>query len=284
MTKPESKRPIAIEDLLRVKRAERPPAEFWTQFDRDLRAKQLAALVARRPWWQRVPTPWPFFARHRILLGASAALAITFVSLRGPRTATPTVANAEPVAAAASHAVNQAVTGVVVGSLAAENTLAGVESALAAPRQDTAVNSSAPAVVAATEAASASDRAFRILPMIGAPGPVVEFEAPPAAGRFVSSGLVAAVPMGAPLPRVLAASSGFEARAMPARTTVEPLQQMTSPTESRRARMHTAMVSTKSMESSARTTQRVANRIEEERLYDQVNRIGARGDRLSVKF
>ena len=38
---PESTRPIVIEDLLRLKRAERPPAEFWSTFDRELRAKQL---------------------------------------------------------------------------------------------------------------------------------------------------------------------------------------------------------------------------------------------------
>jgi hypothetical protein len=43
----ESKRPIQIEDILRLKRAERPPAEFWGEFDRQLRAKQLAALVSK---------------------------------------------------------------------------------------------------------------------------------------------------------------------------------------------------------------------------------------------
>ena len=34
------KRPVTIEDLLRLKSTERPPAEFWDKFDRELRAKQ----------------------------------------------------------------------------------------------------------------------------------------------------------------------------------------------------------------------------------------------------
>ena len=34
---------VTLEDLLRVKRAEQPPAEFWTDFERGMRAKQLAA-------------------------------------------------------------------------------------------------------------------------------------------------------------------------------------------------------------------------------------------------
>ena len=48
----DGKRPVSVEDLLRLKRAERPPDSFWADFDRQLRAKQLAALVEKRPWWQ----------------------------------------------------------------------------------------------------------------------------------------------------------------------------------------------------------------------------------------
>jgi hypothetical protein len=80
-------------------------------------------------------------------------------------------------------------------------------------------------------------------------------------------------------------SSGFENRALPVRAAVEPLQQMTPPSDSRRARLLTAMVSMGSHDESARSTERAANRIAEERLYDdQMSRFGARGDRLQVKF
>lgn len=40
-----------LEDLLRLKRAERPDAAFWSDFDQGLRQKQLAAIVEPKPWW-----------------------------------------------------------------------------------------------------------------------------------------------------------------------------------------------------------------------------------------
>src|SRR6185503_11573841 len=83
----QEKRPITLEDIIRLKRAERPPAEFWTDFDRELRAKQLAALVEKRPWWRGVPRV--SFSRFRLLLGASAVLAITFIALRDYKTVLP---------------------------------------------------------------------------------------------------------------------------------------------------------------------------------------------------
>jgi hypothetical protein len=84
---------------------------------------------------------------------------------------------------------------------------------------------------------------------------------------------------------LLAVASGFEVRAMPNRVAIEPLQQMTPPSDTRRSRLLTAMVSMASLESSMRTTERAASRIAEERLYDdQMSRFGARGDRLQVKF
>src|SRR5688572_7665440 len=81
--KPESDRPITIEDLLRLKRAEVPPAEFWSTFDRELRAKQLAALLPKRRWWQTLPAAIARLprSRYRVPLGASAVLAITFFSV-----------------------------------------------------------------------------------------------------------------------------------------------------------------------------------------------------------
>lgn len=69
--------PLTLEDLLRLKKAERPSSEFWTRFERDLRQKQLAALLERRPWWQTLPLR---FSRSRVLLplGATAIIALVF--------------------------------------------------------------------------------------------------------------------------------------------------------------------------------------------------------------
>jgi hypothetical protein len=40
-----------LEDLLRLKRAERPADEFWAEFERVLVQKQLAAIIEPKPWW-----------------------------------------------------------------------------------------------------------------------------------------------------------------------------------------------------------------------------------------
>src|SRR5262245_24256276 len=96
--KPENSRPVAIEDLLRLKRAERPPPEFWTTFDRSLRAKQLAALVEKRPWWRSRPQIFAgVFSRYRLPLGAGAVVALAFVALRNAETT-----SSEPVATVAA--------------------------------------------------------------------------------------------------------------------------------------------------------------------------------------
>lgn len=75
---------VTVEDLLRLKRAERPSVEFWNAFERDLRQKQLSALLEKRPWWQEVPR-WT--ARHAYFpLGAAAAMAFAFVTIRNQAT------------------------------------------------------------------------------------------------------------------------------------------------------------------------------------------------------
>lgn len=101
---------ITVETLLRLKRAERPNAEFWAGFERELRQKQLAALLERRPWWQNLPR---FLSRRAYLpIGATAVIAFTLVSVnyyaRGPATgagASPdTAASTAPTSVAANAA------------------------------------------------------------------------------------------------------------------------------------------------------------------------------------
>lgn len=80
MPSPDQRPPVTLEQLLRLKRAERPDADFWAKFDAELRQKQLAALVERRPWWRGLPV---LFARRAYLpIGAAAVLTFTFVSVR----------------------------------------------------------------------------------------------------------------------------------------------------------------------------------------------------------
>jgi len=94
-------RKVSVEDLLHLKRAERPGPEFWANFEHELRQKQLTALMEKRSWWQGVPQ---LFARRAYLpLGATAILAFTFVSIK--YSAPLPVAQVGPSPAASAPAV-----------------------------------------------------------------------------------------------------------------------------------------------------------------------------------
>jgi len=71
---------VTIEDLIRLKRDERPAAEFWVNFDHELRQKQLTALLKKRAWWQELPQL--LVRRAYLPVGATAILAFTLVSVK----------------------------------------------------------------------------------------------------------------------------------------------------------------------------------------------------------
>jgi len=285
--KSERQRPVSIEDLLRLKRSERPPAEFWGDFDRKLRDKQLAALVAKRPWWQRLPRLVPTIARYRFIFGGAAVAAMALVTLREMPDTAPVDVAVESMAAVETGQVAAApvpVAGFGVDHLPAE------EFVLADPVFE-AVAVDAPVatvplavLVEAPQADPLVSEDFSRLVALGGGAMAETVSASPSA-RHAAANLAAVrnseqITVG----RLLGGTQGFEARAMPVRTAVDPLQQMTPPGESRRARLLSAMVSSASLETSARTTERAANRFAEEGVYDQIHRFGARGDRVHVKF
>ena len=75
-------RKITVEDLLRLKRAERPPDEFWATFEAEIRSKQLSAIVSRRPWWDRFSGVFAALNRHQVSIGAACALALAISGYR----------------------------------------------------------------------------------------------------------------------------------------------------------------------------------------------------------
>jgi len=289
------RRPITVEDLLRLKRAERPADSFWQQFDRELRAKQLAALVTKRPWWQRLPRFSPRLAQYRFPLGAAAAVAVTFVSVRNysgdisvPDSASNPVAHTSSEVAfpgsGGTHAFNPAnSSGATFAAASGEFSPAFSEAALSS-------TASADAAVAA-ESRVNSDATIalelsRIVPLFGGTAAPQESELSPSARNIAANLQVAELheSLGGGL---LTGSSGrgFESRALPARAAmVDPLQQMTPPGEHRRARYLTAMISTPADESLDRTTARMAHRISGDELYEQVQRFGTRRGGFNVKF
>jgi hypothetical protein len=253
-------RPVSLEDLLRLKRAERPPEGFWADFERGLREKQLAALLPRRPWWQRwADAGFARWAGRLVLpLGAAGLIAGIFWVPRpgGESPATPAVAalTVEP-----------------------ERAVATVEPAVEVP----AWALPAPAPEAAPVLVEPTAVAVAVTPAVPAR------EVAPAVGAFNSFLLTwAATGPAEPLVAgsLLGGTKRLEPRSASSRAVVEPLQQMVPPSERRGARMLTAMVSAAAVENGPRATERLASRLSEERLYDQIERFGARGAGVNVRF
>jgi hypothetical protein len=279
--KSETNRPISIEDILRLKRAERPPAEFWTDFDRELRAKQLAALVAKRPWWRRMPRTFPLFARYGLPLGACAAVAVTFFSVRSSKVASPQELPVVQIAEASAATV--------VSESKVQSSVAQFEvpppSTIAMEAVKQPVHPSvSPEAIAFDINAPVPEEISRVIALGGAAAPEIDAQPKMDSPRY-SEATLAVVTSATRLGRSgLLSSNGFDGKDAAAHLTIEPLQQMSLPSDARRSRLLTAMVSTASLETSVRTTERAASRIAEERLYDQVHRFGAKGDRVQVKF
>jgi len=276
----ENKRPVTLEDLLRLKRAERPSAEFWNNFDRELRAKQLAAIVEKRPWWQTFARAFAGLSRYHVPLGATAILALTMISIREFRTIAPgqmpensggNVAVA-PTSGLAPLMANEGDTTVrqvaAVTSLNDNGTVANL-----ALNTDTAVPSDSSEVTAPVAAATDVEAA----------SPEVSPTARSIAGNLA---VAQSTDLGA-AHDLFGAARGFEARAMPARAPkVDPLAQMASPADARRSRLlNAASLTTASYAPSAHTGERIARRLSDDRLYDSIaGRFGASGDRVSLKF
>lgn len=287
------KRLVTVEDLLRLKRAERPPAEFWGEFDRELRAKQLAALVAKRPWWQRTPRVLPSLRGYQLPLGAAAVLAITFLSVR----------DYAPVETDFEVTTPEPIVRVTTTSAVADPTVTVAEAPATLPIADDYVSAggdqSEPAdsrvmIAAVAEPVPAASRstadAFIAtdIPLFGSGRSRVAAE-PTAfstpSGRSIAANFAAAQSSETIGAQLIERAHGFEARGMPVRVArVEPLQQITPPGEARRARYLRALVSTTSADRSAQTSERMANRISPEELYDQVRRLGTRHGGINLKF
>lgn len=284
---PEPKRPVTIEDLLRLKRTERPPAEFWDQFDRALRAKQLAALVEKRPWWRTLPETlgaWRRYARYALPLGATAVLAVTFVALRD-RPVSPggeTVTASQPALAAATVALESRASSSETfapreaSPMSVATTLPNQVSAVAAPVEYAAAVTSAPAaannflVVSALEGGA-------IAPMQAAS------ELPPSARHIATNLMVAQITDPSLTRAILATPAAMETTAGRGRASVEPLTQIASAGNTRYARLRTAMA-TQVVNTAPRETDRVARDLDERLNEDAIRRFNAKGDRFSVKF
>ncbi len=79
-----SKNEITVEALLRLKRSEKPPADFWDSFNDALQQRQLGDLVKSESWLVRLRRP----ARWIYAGFPVAATVLLVIALASPRPAT----------------------------------------------------------------------------------------------------------------------------------------------------------------------------------------------------
>jgi len=264
---------VTLEDLIRLKRAERPPVEFWAEFEREMRMKQLAAIVEPRPWWAPFIRVGARVSRYQVPIGAAAILALSFVSIREYRTAdfaptfvpeiTAPTSEYRPLAELPQSS-QQTRTDYTALEITTEHPVAPV------------------AVARPVENESATGRVSHSVPLLDIATSPSE---PTPSARYIAANLAAAQ---AADPRILdevfgSSSVATRAAREPMR---DPLSQISPPGEARRSRLlATALpIAANGNGVSVGTSDRVARHLTEERLYDSISRVGLRGDRVAIKF
>ncbi len=260
---------ITLEDLLQLKRVERPSAEFWPEFEKELRAKQLAAIVQTRSSWRDLVRRKTLI-RLCMPLGVAAVVAMVFSSVRSDG---PQAKLAEPV-------TGQVAIGLVALDSLVENTdvrvIAGEKSAsnIAVAANDVVSSTDAPSdvvavvpVVAATNNAKATNFGARTFDV----NPVMQVLSEPTLVQMVGRA-------------ISVSSQAIDSRAPVA----EPLAQVAMPRDNRRSRLLAYSVpfdphAADSLDA-VRSRDRVTHRLSDEAIYDSITRLGLSGDRVSIKF
>lgn len=311
MMSPEPKRPVTLENLLQLKRAERPAPEFWDRFDRELRAKQLSALVEKRPWWKTFSFPKALVSlpRYYLPLGATAALAVAFIVAEHSRGPGATHLHSQTVPVAALADVTPAADDTAVATAAATS-LKPVTAAMAHTEVSAVVspapvshslNLGGPIPGADSEVAESEAKDIGLSSDATMPGEITQMvallgdraltasqrdESPSA--RSIAANFAAAQAANPGLVhQILGNAKGFETHVIPAASRpapAEPLAQMASPADLRRARIQSAVVPAVAYGVSARGTDRSVKELSDDRLYDQISRVNARGAGVAVKF
>ncbi len=271
---------VTLEDLLRIKRAERPPAEFWSQFDRDMRVKQLAAIVEPRPWWAPLIRVGSRVSRYQLPVGATAILALTLVTVSEYRLPQ----NEATFVPAGAQTTLDAMPGPALSAPVAANVYD---------------QSAADAAVAETADASAVTEQPRTLDAL--PGQITQVVSQSlgaeniesrrnefsASARSIEANLAAVKANEPELARLMDSMPGIENRSVATNRApaVDPLAHMQAPSDSRRARLLSSVLPVSTYSSSdRRTTARVDRDLTDERLYESISRFGVQGSKLAIKF
>lgn len=265
---------VTLEDLLRLKRAERPAPEFWNNFERELRQKQLTALLEKRPWWQELPQ---LLARRSYLpIGATAVLAFTLVSIKYYAPAqlaqgeAPAVGNTAPASLSVATPV-VATTAPVSSPLLNRNDQA-------APRLDDRTTAAELRAEQPVVAANADVQ----LPAMIAPQP----EETPSA-RSIAANLAH---LEQSEPELLNAIAGNRLSSPPRvqAASLQTTELASLPTNASKRSRILAQYSDRQLApeptAPAIVRERLARRLGDPEIFDRISRVGVRGDAVSLKF
>lgn len=293
---------VTIEDLIRLKRAERPPAEFWVEFDRQMRAKQLAAIVKKQPTWQRWMETAFLRRRIQIPLGAAAALATVILVTRPHANTSTTVSSVSSVAAVPATTIAR---GSVITAPAATPT---TSLAIASPKPQS--EGSAPVTLAPSAAdpkvavaiSSENSDTNASTPSASEVASIITEEPTSAnrttaepstsesspSARYIAANLAVAEATEPEFIRSLTPSA-ISVRSLPGKVpTVEPLNEVSTPQDDRRQRLlaYATYNKTENTEKPgiARSRERITNRLNDESLYDSISRLGVNANQVSFKF
>lgn len=272
--KPNSK--VTLEDLFALKRAERPPEEFWSDFQREFHVRQRAAAIEPRRWWFVLPKLLVNFSRYQMPVGASAVLAVTFLSFREYREPGLEIAYSAPSRSAVQ---SQETT---FAPLAGNESLAEWAGARDTNRVETGTTEStrvleplaiSPLVVWAGVAAAEAVR---------------QSESSSPSARSIAANLAAVQAETGDINRLLGVPE-LSFSSAPASADDEPLRGVSASQVSREPLFAYEPVAYGGEDSDRDAPapdihRRIANQLSDEQLYDSVRRLSAGGDRLTLKF
>jgi hypothetical protein len=275
---------VTLEQLLRLKRAERPAPEFWHQFEREMRVKQLAAIVEPRPWWAPFIRIGTKVARYQLPVGATAILALTFLTVQEYQ---------QPSALDAQYSPSSAITKIDTmpgPSVAVTLPETHADNDALTPTDSSSANNGSAAILSSrpTAMATADQDVSVLVPMLTGGSALQDAYSP--AARVIAANLAAVKANTPELVQMVERASGMEALISPRTKSqlVDPLARVKTSTDSRRSSRLLASalpaVNYAAEDSSRGLNNRVDRSLTEERLYDSISRFGVKADRVAIKF
>jgi hypothetical protein len=279
-----SQRPsVTIEQLIRLKRAEQPPAEFWLDFDRAMRAKQLAAIVEPRPWWAPFIRLGTRVSRYQLPVGATAVLALTVFTVNQYR-----LPQGEPVyVSALAQSIQDTAT---VKSIEAVPSVGSMVNGHSDSAERVAVATSVTVTERPTSSPEPQSEPAQMISMLGGSrASMFASSADSPSARSIAANLAQVKASEPELARLIDRVPELDTNTFANRTApVDPLTQMHSPADSNRVRRLLANYASTPVSAEEAAAQRNASRmgrgLSDERLYERVSRFDVEGERLAINI